>query len=120
MDFYQRMAVVCREIPRGKVATYGQIAFLCGKPRNARQVGYALRTGRAGENIPAHRIVNAKGELTGACYFELKRPQKELLESEGIKLYRNDKYWCVDLEQYIWRVSGEEQKFFSGKFLKVE
>lgn len=46
MDFYQRVGIVCRAIPAGKVATYGQIALLCGKPRNARQVGYALNRGR--------------------------------------------------------------------------
>lgn len=53
MDFYQRVGIVCRAIPAGKVATYGQIALLCGKPRNARQVGYALNRGRAGADVPA-------------------------------------------------------------------
>lgn len=70
MDFYQKMNIVCKHIPEGKVATYGQIALLCGKPKNARQVGYGLRENLAGEDIPAHRIVNAKGELSGAIHFE--------------------------------------------------
>ena len=48
-DFYRRAAIVCRRIPYGKTATYGQIALLCGKPRNARQVGYALNRGRLGD-----------------------------------------------------------------------
>lgn len=43
MDFYQKLRIVCNEIPHGKVATYGQIALLCGKPKNSRQVGYGLR-----------------------------------------------------------------------------
>ena len=60
MDFYQKMALVCARIPAGRVATYGQIALLCGKPRNARQVGYGLREELAGD-VPAHRVVNAKG-----------------------------------------------------------
>ena len=46
MDFYQRARIVCESIPEGRVATYGQIALLCGKPKNARQVGYALNKGR--------------------------------------------------------------------------
>ena len=46
MDFYQRARIVCANIPEGRVATYGQIALLCGKPKNARQVGYALNKGR--------------------------------------------------------------------------
>ena len=69
MSFYDRVyEAVCR-IPKGKVATYGQIAMLCGRPRNARQVGYALNRGRLGVGIPAHRVVNAKGYLTGAAAF---------------------------------------------------
>ena len=56
MDFYQRAGIVCRAIPRGTVASYGQIALLCGKPKNARQVGYALNKGRLGEEVPAHRV----------------------------------------------------------------
>lgn len=96
------MEIVCRSIPYGKVASYGQIAFLCGAPRNARQVGYALRTGRLGKNIPAHRIVNSKGQLSGAWHFGASELQKELLEGEGLELYRDDKYWCVDIEKYRW------------------
>ena len=68
-DFYRRAAIVCRAIPYGKAATYGQIALLCGKPKNARQVGYALNRGRLGEGIPAHRVVNSRGILSGAAGF---------------------------------------------------
>ena len=57
MDFYKRTALVCSIIPEGKVSTYGQIALLCGKPKHARQVGYALSRGLAGEDAPAHRVV---------------------------------------------------------------
>ena len=69
-DFYRRAAIVCRRIPYGKTATYGQIALLCGKPRNARQVGYALNRGRLGDGIPAHRVVNSRGILSGVAAFE--------------------------------------------------
>ena len=97
MNIYKRMEIVCRSIPYGRVASYGQIAFLCGVPRNARQVGYALRTERLGKNIPAHRIVNSKGQLSGAWHFGSSDLQKELLESEGVKLYRCDNLWCLDV-----------------------
>ena len=69
-DFYRRAAIVCRRIPYGKTATYGQIALLCGKPRNARQVGYALNRGRLGDGLPAHRVVNSRGLLSGAAAWE--------------------------------------------------
>ena len=80
MTFYEKMRLVCLSIPAGRVATYGQIAMLCGAPRNARQVGYGLREGLAGENIPAFRVVNSKGDLTGANSF----PQPALLAAEGV------------------------------------
>ena len=68
-EFYRRMGIVCRRIPRGRVATYGQIALLCGKPRNSRQVGYGLKMGLAGEGDTAHRGVNSQGVLSGAAYL---------------------------------------------------
>ena len=52
MDFYKRLEIVCRAVPEGKVITYGQAALLCGFPKNARQVGYGLKKGLAGE-VPA-------------------------------------------------------------------
>ena len=60
MTFYEKMRIVCFAIPEGKVATYGQIAMLCGKPRNARQVGFGLRENLADNDIPAFRVVNGK------------------------------------------------------------
>ena len=108
MDFYKRMAMVCKCIPYGRVASYGQIALLCGKPGNARQVGYALRRGRAGEGIPTHRIVNAKGVLSGAAAFETPETQKQLLESEGVQVDRTDAGWKVDLKKYGWKNTMQE------------
>lgn len=61
MTFYDRMWIVCLSIPKGTVATYGQIAMLCGMPKNSRLVGYGLRENLAGNDIPAFRIVNSKG-----------------------------------------------------------
>ena len=83
MDFYKRAALVCTMIPEGKASTYGQIALLCGKPKNARQVGYALSRGLAGKDAPAHRVVNAKGRLSGAASLATPDLQKQMLEKEG-------------------------------------
>lgn len=108
MDFYQKMNIVCKYIPEGKVATYGQIALLCGKPKNARQVGYGLRENLAGEDIPAHRIVNAKGELSGAIHFEFLDMQKLLLQDEDVEVFRDGDKWRVDLKKYGWKNTMEE------------
>lgn len=102
MVFYKRMSVVCQRIPAGTVATYGQIALLCGKPGNARQVGYGLRFQLAGE-VPAYRVVNAKGELSGAGYFETWDMQKVLLQDEGVEAVWKEDHWVVDLKKYGWK-----------------
>ena len=115
-DFYKRAAVVCRAIPYGKAATYGQIALLCGRPCNARQVGYALNMGRMGGNIPAHRVVNSRGILSGAAAFETGDMQKQLLESEGIKVEDTEKGWQVDLKRYGWHNTMEEALQFREIF----
>ena len=115
-DFYKRAAIVCRAIPYGKAATYGQIAMLCGRPRNARQVGYALNRGRMGENIPAHRVVNSRGILSGAAAFETRDLQKRLLESEGVKVHYTEDGWRVDLKRDGWHNTMEEALRFREIF----
>ena len=115
-DFYKRAAIVCRAIPYGKAATYGQIAMLCGRPRNARQVGYALNRGRMGENIPAHRVVNSRGILSGAAAFETSDLQKQLLESEGVKVEYTEDGWRVDLKRNGWHNTMEEALRFREIF----
>lgn len=100
MDFYKRVAVVCNTIPYGKVVTYGQIALLCGKPRNARQVGYALNHKLEGEEVPAFRVVNQKGYLSGAAAFETMDMQRVLLEGEGVEVNEEN---CIDLKKYGWK-----------------
>ena len=103
-DFYQKVAAICRRIPRGKVATYGQIAYLCGKPRNARQVGYALSC-RIVEEVPAHRVVNSQGRLSGAAAFETPWTQRQRLEAEGVVMKEDGR---IDLSIFGWRPSVEE------------
>lgn len=117
-DFYRRMALVCAKIPYGKAATYGQIALLCGMPKHARQVGYALRTGKAGERVPAHRIVNAKGILSGAGSFATPDMQKLLLESEGVCVEHTPDGDRVDLGRFGWKNTMEEAEELRSYFLR--
>lgn len=116
MDFYEKMAIVCRQIPEGMVATYGQIALLCGKPRNSRQVGYGLRHDLAGKDIPAHRVVNARGNLSGAGYFETWDMQKLLLQNEGVEVVWSPDGWKVDLSKYGWKNTMEEAFAIAAMF----
>ncbi len=83
-----------KEIPKGQVATYGQIARLIGRPKNARLVGKALSMSELYEKAPCHRVVNASGRL--APNFD---EQAELLKNEGVTLKKNG---CVDLKTYQW------------------
>lgn len=115
MDFYKRMKLVCDRIPYGKVATYGQIALLCGCPANARQVGFGLRTDRAGD-VPAHRIVNAAGILSGAGAFEHLLMQKRMLEEEGVAVIECNSGWQVDLKKYRWENTLSEAEELRRSF----
>ena len=108
MTFYEKMRLVCLAIPEGRVATYGQIAMLCGKPRNSRQVGYALREGLAGEDVPAFRVVNSRGELSGARHFLTSDLQRTLLADDGVPALWNGRCWCVDLKRYGWKTTPED------------
>lgn len=120
MDIYKRIGIVCRQIPAGRVATYGQIALLCEKPRNSRQVGYALKKGLAGEDIPAYRVVNSRGILSGASYFETYDMQKLLLEEEGVAVKFLDGAWWVDLKQYGWQNTMEDVYLLQSMFEVAE
>ena len=108
MDFYKRARRVCLEIPYGRAASYGQIALLSGKPKNARQVGYALNKGRLGADIPAHRVVNARGVLSGAASFETNDMQKLLMEAEGMEVEWTPDGWRVDLSRFGWKNTIDE------------
>ncbi len=116
MDFYRRVRIVCERIPEGRVATYGQIALLCGKPGGARQVGYSLGHGKSGANLPAHRVVNGKGVLSGAAAFEWPGLQRRLLEAEGI-VFEEDGH--VDLKKYGWRTVMEDALCFRKQFERL-
>ena len=116
MTFYEKMRIVCLAIPAGTVATYGQIAMLCGCPKNSRQVGHGLKRNLAGEDIPAFRIVNSKGILSGAGQFGIPGWQQRMLQNDGIEVYRDGDVWRVDLEKYGWKNTLEEAEAFARQF----
>lgn len=86
-----------KRIPKGRVATYGQIASLAGNPRWARAVGYALHRNTDPAAIKCHRIVNRNGALSSAFVFGGKAEQARRLSDEGIELNADG---CVDLKKY--------------------
>lgn len=99
MSFYDKVYDVVKQIPRGKVATYGQIALLCASPRASRAVGYALHFNPDPEHIPCYRVVNRFGRCAPAFAFGGPAVQASLLRADGIEV-SPDCY--VDLNKYAW------------------
>lgn len=98
-DFYSRIYEIVRNIPFGRVSTYGAIAKFAGIGSSARTVGWALNA-LAGKNtdVPCHRVVNRNGELSGARFFASPTAMSELLINEGIEIIGNK----LELEKYFW------------------
>ena len=98
MSFFEKVyGVVCR-IPKGKVASYGQVALLAGNPRASRVVGYALHVNPRPGEIPCHRVVNRMGRLAPSFAFGGTDAQQRLLEGEGVPVIDG----FVDLKKYGW------------------
>ena len=95
---YDLIYSVVVSIPRGRVATYGQVAYLAGLPRRARQVGYALRSLPDDRLVPWHRVVNARGEVSKRSAPASEREQKVLLEAEGV-VFNGDR---LSLAEFRW------------------
>ena len=99
-DFFSKVYDVVKQIPTGKVTSYGAIARYLGTTGSARMVGWAMNAaGSHYEFVPAHRVVNRNGLLTGKHHFDTPNAMKELLENEGIKL-KGDQ--IVDFEKHFW------------------
>lgn len=92
----KRIYEAVKQIPKGHVATYGQIAAMAGEPKMARAVGNALHKNPDPEHIPCFRVVNAKGELAGAFAFGGEQVQARLLEEDGVEVVDGK----VDLDKY--------------------
>lgn len=100
MSFYDLVYEVVKQIPKGKVATYGQIARLLGSPRASRAVGYALHFNPSPIIIPCHRVVNRNGNLSEKFAFGGIEEHCKLLYNEGV--IANDNM-TVDLSKYQWK-----------------
>jgi methylated-DNA-protein-cysteine methyltransferase related protein len=100
IPFYERVYVLVRQIPPGNVVTYGQVAALLGTPRAARAVGYALRFLPAGTDVPWHRVINHRGQISHRTPIESPLLQRLLLEEEGVVF---DAEGRVDLSIYRWQ-----------------
>ena len=98
-DFFQKVYEVVKQIPYGKITTYGAIAKKIGAARSARMVGYALNASHLNNDIPAHRVVNRKGLLTGKHHFQGTNLMQQLLESEGVVIKGNT---VQNFEDYFW------------------
>jgi len=98
-NFFERVYVVVRQIPYGKVTSYGAIAKVLGAARSARMVGWAMNAAHGIEDVPAHRVVNRKGLLTGKHHFDGTNLMQQLLESEGIVVIDNQ---IVNFENVFW------------------
>ena len=98
-SLYDMIYQMVSNVPEGKVASYGQIARLIGRPRNARQVGYALAALPEGHEVPWHRIVNSKGEISARSKAGYEDYQRILLEEEGVEFSPAQR---VYLKQFLW------------------
>lgn len=97
---YERIWRVVRRIPKGRVATYGQVAELAGLPRQARLVGYALHALPEAKRVPWQRVVNAQGRISARGLAEYEALQRKRLEGEGVRFDARDR---IDLARFGWR-----------------
>lgn len=104
-DFFQMVYQVVRLVPKGRVTSYGAIAKYLGTARSSRMVGWAMNAAHSQKKkVPAHRVVNRNGELTGKHHFATPFLMQELLEKEGIEV-KKDK--IKDFQKYFWDPSLE-------------
>lgn len=99
-NFFERVYAIARQIPEGKVTSYGAIAKALGTARSARMVGWAMNASHGREDVPAHRVVNRIGVLSGKHHFDGTNLMQQLLENEGIKVVDNQ---IVDFEKHFWQ-----------------
>ena len=104
-NFFDKVYVVARKIPFGRVTSYGAIATYLGAARSARMVGWAMNNSHnQEEEVPAHRVVNKKGLLTGKHHFEGTNLMQQLLENEGIEVIDNQ---IQNLDKIFWNPAEE-------------
>ncbi|MCY2686199.1 MGMT family protein [Salinimicrobium sp. TH3] len=104
ISFFDRVYEVVRQIPMGKVTSYGAIAIYLGATGSSRMVGWAMNNASKMEDIPAHRVVNRNGLLTGKHHFPGSRVMEQMLEAEGVEV-RDDK--VIDFQLHFWDPAKE-------------
>jgi len=102
--FFEKVYKVATKIPYGRVTSYGAIASYLGSPKSARMVGWAMNASHLNLDVPAHRVVNRKGLLTGKHHFEGTNLMQQLLESEGVEVIENQ---IQNFEELFWNPSKE-------------
>jgi methylated-DNA-protein-cysteine methyltransferase-like protein len=98
-DFFQRVYQVVRLIPKGKVTNYGAIAKVLGSGKSSRMVGWAMNAAHSLADVPAHRVVNRIGLLSGAAHFSTPTRMQELLEKEGVEVKDNQ---IINFKSHFW------------------
>lgn len=98
-NFYERVYALVRQVPAGKVVTYGQVAALLGLPQAARAVGYALRYLPEGPDVPWHRVINHQGRISPRYPAASPLLQRLLLEAEGVQFEADE---VISLTRYRW------------------
>jgi methylated-DNA-protein-cysteine methyltransferase-like protein len=104
-DFFEKVYAVVKQIPEGRVTSYGLIARYLGMARSSRMVGWAMNASHSlSEPIPAHRVVNRVGVLTGKFHFGSPDEMKNRLEAEGVKIVDDQ---ILNFDQHLWDPSRE-------------
>lgn len=98
-DFFTRVWEVVRQIPEGRVSSYGAIASFLGSPKSARMVGYAMNASHSVGDVPAHRVVNRFGLLSGKMHFETPDTMENRLHAEGVEVRENQ---VVRFQELFW------------------
>lgn len=105
-NFFEKVYAVARQIPYGRVTSYGAIAKFLGAARSARMVGWAMNASHGMDDVPAHRVVNRMGLLTGKHHFEGTNLMQQLLENEGVKVVDNK---ILNFGKHFWNPAEELQ-----------
>ena len=103
-DFFENVYAVMKLIPRGRVTSYGAIATYLGSKQSSRMVGWAMNAAHKLKEVPAHRVVNRNGILTGKHHFETPDRMQELLDDEGVKVINDE---IVDFDKCFWNPTIE-------------
>ena len=116
IGFFEKVYTVALQIPFGRVTSYGAIAKYLGAAKSARMVGWAMNASHNMEDVPAHRVVNKKGLLTGKHHFEGTNLMQQLLESEGVEVVDNQ---IQNLEALFWDPQVELPEYLGDNLSRI-